>query len=289
MASSDALAIDRLGLADVAAGLALSDAAGWNQDADDWAFFMSHGDVFGVRDEARRVIATAAALPYDGGFGWISMILVDAGHRHRGLASSLLDACIASLRRAGRVPVLDATPAGAEVYRKSGFGAGFAFDRWERAGVGADAVVATRRSAVDGPFEARRGADVDELVALDAAAQRVGRAVLLRAFVARAGSRAWLAATRDGFAITRAGRHATQIGPIVAARTADALSLLETALASTADRIFIDVPERASTLARRLEQHGFVRQRPFVRMARGDSALLKADLRMFALAGPEFG
>ena len=289
MATSDALAIGRLGLADVAAGLALSGAADWNQSADDWAFFMTQGEVFGVRDDAGRVVATAAALPYEGGFGWISMVLVDVEHRHRGVASSLLQTCVAALRRAARIPVLDATPAGAEVYRRSGFIAGFEFERWERQEVGADPVVASRRSAADGPVEARRDADVDDLVALDAAAQRVGRALLLRAFVGRAGTRAWLASARDGFAIARAGRRATHLGPIVAARTADALALVEMALATTAGRVFIDVPARASTLARRLEQHGFVRQRPFVRMALGDAALLSADLRMFALAGPEFG
>ena len=289
MATSDALAIDRLGVDDVAGGLALSDAAGWNQTADDWSFFMTQGEVVGMRDDAGRVVATAAALPYERGFGWISMVLVDDAHRHRGLATSLLEACVAALRREGRVPMLDATLAGTEVYRRSGFVAGFAFDRWERADTGAPAVVATRRGAVDGPFDARRGADVDELVALDGAAQRVGRGTLLRSFVARPGSRAWLASTRDGFVIARAGRRATQIGPLVAARTADALLLVETAIASTAGPVFIDVPERASTLALRLEQHGFTRQRPFVRMALGDGALLKADLRMFALAGPEFG
>ena len=35
MASSDVLAIEPLALDDVADGLALSDAAGWNQNADD--------------------------------------------------------------------------------------------------------------------------------------------------------------------------------------------------------------------------------------------------------------
>jgi GNAT superfamily N-acetyltransferase len=289
MASSEALAIERLVLADVAGGLALSDAAAWNQSADDWAYFIERGEVFGMRDDTGRVIATGAALPYEGGFGWIAMVLVDAAHRHRGLATSLLAACVAALRRAGRVPVLDATPAGAEVYRESGFATGFAFERWERHGVDTPPVAVPSRSAADGPLEARRGADVDDLVALDAAAQRVGRAPLLRAFVARPGSRAWLSAARDGFVIARSGRLATQIGPVVAARTADALALVETALAATAGRVFIDVPERAATLARRLEQHGFVRQRPFVRMALGDSALLAGDLRMFALAGPEFG
>ncbi len=289
MATSEALAIERLGLGDVDAGLVLSDAAGWNQSADDWAFFISQGETFGMRDGAGRLVATAAALPYEGGFGWISMVLVDVDHRHRGLASSLLDTCVAALRRAGRVPVLDATPAGAEVYRQGGFVSGFAFDRWERQEAGADPVVAPRRGVADGPIEARRGADADDIVALDAAAQRVGRALLLRAFIARAGTHAWLSSARDGFAIARPGRRATQIGPVVAARTADALALVDTALALTRGRVFIDVPVRASTLVRRLEQLGFARQRSFARMTLGDGKLLTADLRMFALAGPEFG
>src|SRR5947208_992421 len=131
MASSDVLAIERLAADDVAGGLALSDAAGWNQSADDWSFFLSAGAAFGVRDDAGALIATAAALPYDAATGWISMVLVDAGHRHRGIASQLVDACVASLRDAGRTPVLDATPAGAAVYARIGFVAGFGFERWE--------------------------------------------------------------------------------------------------------------------------------------------------------------
>ena len=290
MATSEALVAERLVLGDVESALALSDAARWNQSADDWTFFIAEGETFGLRDEAGRLIATAAALPYEGGFGWISMVLVDAGHRHRGLATSLVAAATASLRRVGRVPVLDATPAGAEVYRRTGFASGFGFDRWERAATGVEATGPLGRvSVADRPIDARRGADVEDLVALDAAAQRIGRATLLRAFVARPDTRAWLANTRDGFVVSRTGRLATQIGPLVAARTADALTLLETALAATAGPVFIDVPARATTLARWLEQRGFAPQRSFVRMALGDGKLLNADLRMFALAGPEFG
>ncbi len=281
--------MERLGAGDVAAGLALSDAVGWNQTAADWAYFIIEGEAFGMRDQAGRIVATAAALPYQGGFGWVSMVLVDADHRHGGIATRLLAACIAALRRAGRVPVLDATPAGAEVYRRSGFISGFTFDRWERPAAGAEHGGVPRSDAGDRPIEARRGADVNDIVALDSAAQRVGRAALLRGFLARAGTHAWLAAPRDGFVIARTGRRATQVGPVVAARTADALTLVEKALAARPGRIFIDVPARATTLVRWLEQRGFAPQRSFVRMALGDNALLAADLRMFALAGPEYG
>jgi len=283
MASSDVLAIERLRLDDVAAGLALSDAVGWNQTADDWSLFIAAGSALGVRDEAGTLIATAAALPYDAVTGWISMVLVDAAHRHRGIASQLVDACVASLRDAGRIAVLDATPAGAAVYAKAGFVAGFTFERWEGEGAATVAATGSNRAVVAGPSHA------DTLIALDRDAGGVDRALLLRSFLSRPATRAWLASRGNGFALRRAGRRAAQVGPIVAADDRCALELLALALADNAGRVFIDVPAHRASIADALTRLGFVRQRPFVRMALGDARAAAARERVFVLAGPEFG
>jgi len=127
-----ALHCDALTATDISGALALSDAAGWNQTAEDWTLFIRRGHAMTYRDAAGVVIATAAALPYGGGQGWISMVLVDKAFRHRGLASALLDACVARLQAEGQVPVLDATPDGAAVYRQLGFEASFEIERWQR-------------------------------------------------------------------------------------------------------------------------------------------------------------
>ncbi len=50
MAATDEVAIVRLGPDDARAGLALSTEAHWNQNEADWRFFLTQGDVFGVRD-----------------------------------------------------------------------------------------------------------------------------------------------------------------------------------------------------------------------------------------------
>jgi GNAT superfamily N-acetyltransferase len=283
MASSDVLAIERLGAGDVAGGLALSDAAGWNQSADDWSFFIAAGAAFGVRDEGGALIATAAALPYDAATGWISMVLVDTAQRHRGIASQLVDACVASLREAGRTPVLDATPAGAAVYAKIGFVAGFAFERWEGEGAATIAATAPDSSVADGPSQG------ETLIALDRSAGGVDRALLLRSFLARPGTWTGLAPRGDGFAMRRAGRRAAQVGPIVAADDGAALDLLAAALDGIAGRSFIDVPVHRTSIADALTRRGFARQRSFVRMALGDVRAAAARERIFALAGPEFG
>ena len=121
MAATEDIAIVRLGVEDAAAGLVLSTEARWNQNEDDWRFFLSKGVVIGVRDDAGRLVATAALLPYSAGNAWISMVLVTESWRRRGIATRLVDACLNTAKQMGLTSWLDATPAGATVYGPLGF------------------------------------------------------------------------------------------------------------------------------------------------------------------------
>ena len=62
---------------------ALVREAGWNQLAADWRIFLELGTVYAVRNSARRVVATAATIPYGDRFAWISMVLVASDYRGR--------------------------------------------------------------------------------------------------------------------------------------------------------------------------------------------------------------
>src|SRR5471030_2083845 len=121
MAATEASAIVRLDADDARAGLALSTEAHWNQNEADWRFFLTKGSVFGVRDDGGHLIASAALLPYTSGNAWISMVLVTADWRRRGLATRLVDACIDTAAKQGFTSWLDATPDGATVYAPLGF------------------------------------------------------------------------------------------------------------------------------------------------------------------------
>src|SRR3954447_6969367 len=121
MAATDSIAIVRLGTEDAAGGLALSTEARWNQNEADWRFFLTRGTVYGVRDSDRRLVASAALLPYSSGNAWISMVLVTENWRRRGIATRLVDACLSAATKLGLTSWLDATPAGAGVYGPLGF------------------------------------------------------------------------------------------------------------------------------------------------------------------------
>ena len=278
MVPSEALTSVVLGPDDVPGGLALSDAAGWNQTADDWRLFVTQGRVFGLRDsDAGPLVATAAALPYAGGIGWVSMVLVNPAWRHQGLATALMTRCVAHLRGLSATPVLDATTAGQPGYTRGGFEAGFALARWEGT-VSAGAAVPSAAHA-----------DVATVCRLDALTSGCDRDFLMANFLQRAGSRVWMAPAASGFALVREGLRATQLGPIVAEDETSALSLLQAALSGLSGRVFLDVPERWALLRAWLEQNGFSRQRSFVRMALGAAPIASVNDRLFVLAGPEFG
>ena len=67
MDATDELTIVQLGLEDAAGGLAISSEAQWNQNEADWRFFLTAGEVFGVRNNNGLLIASAALLPYASG------------------------------------------------------------------------------------------------------------------------------------------------------------------------------------------------------------------------------
>lgn len=276
MAGSDDLEIAGLAVADIDGAMLLSTEAGWNQTADDWRHFMTQGRTFGVRDGDGRPVASAAALAYDGPFGFVGMVLVTQSWRRRGIATRLVDRCVETLQGERRVPVLDATADGAKVYARQGFLPQFTFDRWQ----------GTLAGSSSGKGVA---ADPARLAGLDAAAFGAARPALLGDFLARSGTAVMVAEAGDGFAMLRHGRRALQAGPVVAATESGALALLRRLFTTARGPLFIDVPSIWKRIARWLADAGFTIQRSFTRMALGRAEPFGDPSRLFAVAGPEFG
>src|ERR1051325_2135092 len=182
MGATEALVQAALTQADVPGALALSNKVGWNQTADDWRVFIAHGRTIGLFDADEGLVATAAALPYHNAFGYISMVIVEPASRRRGLARRLMGECIDTLRAQSRASLLDATPAGALVYRGLGFVELATMERWEGQGGAGQGGSTADRLAPD---------DLDKLIEADALAFGSPRRFLLEDFLARPGTAAW--------------------------------------------------------------------------------------------------
>ncbi|KRR15113.1 acetyltransferase [Bradyrhizobium jicamae] len=274
MAAIEPIDIVELDVGDAQAGLVLSTEAGWNQNEADWRFFLSKGVVFGVRDGA-RLVATAALLPYSAGNAWISMVLVAADFRRRGIATKLVDACLGAAARRRLTAWLDATPAGATVYGPLGFTPTLQLRRLRLEKP--ECAAATRPLAAG---------SLDALATRDSSAMGFDRSTLLSEFSARPGSR--IVSDDRAIALVRDGRAARQIGPLLADRTDQALSLVDAIVGSDTGAFLIDAVHSQEAFLNGLVQSGWNIERPFQRMRFGRSTAPPAQLP-FAVAGPEFG
>ena len=274
----------RLRLEDLAGCVALSRSANWNQNEADWRLMLELGHGWGVFAPDGTLAASTLVLPYGGRFAWVSMVLVLPAQRRKGYATKLLRVALDDLRRRGLTPMLDATPAGREVYLQEGFRDTWAFSRL--------------RSSSSAPGEAAPGvrslaaADWPSVLALDAPAFGASREPLLRVLAARLPAAALVAERAGriiGYLLGRDGREAHQLGPLIAVDQKAACALLTAALERVAPPLYVDVVDHAPELRQWLEARGFVLQRTFTRMVHGAHPAPGDQRRLFLVAGPELG
>lgn len=280
-------AIAPLAETDLDQASALVRECGWNQVADDWRIFLRRGAAFQVRDAAGGLAATAAILPY-GRFGWISMVLVSQAQRRQGLATALLDRCVAELRQRDLVPVLDATPAGREVYRGLGFRDGWGLTRWRRTQAAPLPAVAS----TDLVLRALADSDWRAIAERDKQAFGADRTGLLRSLAQRSTGFACIAERNGriaGYLLGRNGRVATHIGPVIADDESVAVALVAQALAALDGPVLVDALERHTAFAAWLQAAGFAVERGYTRMALGSDAAFGDAGCTIAIAGPELG
>jgi GNAT superfamily N-acetyltransferase len=280
------IGLRRMTPADIAAGLALCRANGWNQTAADWELLLEMGgDGCRVAVAGDRVVGTSTVVNYEARFAWIGMVLVEADMRGRGIGSALMrDA----LDRLGDVPArLDATPAGYPLYLKLGFVEECRLKRMTKASTSSaaagapDAARRMRREDLDAVAEWDRrvfGADRRRILewALEAAPDL--------AFVVERGT------SLRGYCLGRRGHLFRQTGPVVADELETAQQLVEACRPRAGDlRMVVDVPAVQERWSERLVAMGFTEQRPFIRMCRGvNQHPGRPDLQL-AIFGPEWG
>ncbi|MDE2230043.1 MAG: GNAT family N-acetyltransferase [Alphaproteobacteria bacterium] len=269
--------------------MALSREAGWNQVAADWRIFLELGSAVGLMRGDGSLIATAATLPYDRRFAWISMVLVAAAERRQGLARWLLRHCIDELLARNLVPVLDATPAGRAVYVDLGFRDSWTMRRLVGRTIRMPNEAIECAAATLRALEAR---DWPQVIAYDTAIFGADRGALLRRLANRLPAAALVAEHRSrlvGFLLGRDGRSMSQLGPLAAEDDRIAIALLAQAIAAVPAPLAIDLPDRHAALGDRLAMLGFCVERPLTRMVYGRSIAFDDGARLFAVAGPELG
>jgi len=263
---------------DISGGMELVAMAGWNQTEADWSYMLSHGQCLAIDDGRGRIVGSTVVLPYPPDIGWIGMVLVSTAHRRRGLATRLVESAIEAITLGGRVPMLDATPDGRAVYATMGFSDVSTIQRWRGTGAGMGS------SALD-----MTDAHEESGIAADARAFGSNRRGLLADLRRRPGAVALAAPDGGGWLWSRAGRTATQVGPVVSDGTREALTLCAAAIDSIGGPIVIDIPERETEMVGLVAERGFRLERKLTRMALASAPPRTLGRAARAIAGPELG
>jgi GNAT superfamily N-acetyltransferase len=272
--------------ADLADGLRLSRASGWNQTIEDWRLLLSLGPgLFRVGMEDGRIVASGGAVRYGDDLAWICMILVDPARRGHGIGTRIFDDVLArteaAVRTGGlRAVGLDATPAGRGIYVQRGFQDAGGIVRMRAEGAAAQAPAGVRPLAAE---------DLEAVLAFDRSVFGGDRSAVLRWAHTSAPDLAWVGrpAGSTAYCFGRHGDHSDHIGPVVAEDPALARDLVSACLARPRSRpVIVDARTEPPWLPV-LTGMGFREQRPFTRMYRGDARPAARPAR--AVFGPEFG
>ena len=267
-----------LGAQHLAGCVALSRAAGWNQNEADWRLMLAIGHGWGITLADGTLAASTLVLPFET-FAWVSMVLVLPTQRRKGYATRLLRVALEDLHKRGLTPVLDATPDGREVYRLAGFRDTWGFKRY------------SLKKGISAPHKSGSDPDFREwsyVLELDRRAFGASRERLLRD-LARRLPQAARAIPGKGFVLGREGREALQLGPLVARDEETAIALLSQALGAVEPPLYVDVVDHAPRLGRWLQDQGFAVQRPFTRMVHGADRAPGDERLVYLVAGPELG
>ena len=288
--------------ADVPLGMALKQAAGWNQTIADWKRFLAitPGGCFVAELDGKGVGTVVTAI--FGPVAWVAMVLVDPITRGKGVGTALMSHALKFLDDR-RVPTvrLDATPLGQPIYEKLGFKPEFQLHRLD--GLLPKMAVVPGVKSRETSGEAKHpgastgvsvltNADVPGVLALDRALSATPREALIRRLIADNPTSAAVVRANDGvrgYALSRPGSNATFIGPVMASDDQAGNALLTwAAMKHAGERVFVDIPADNAPARAWAASMGLKVQRPLLRMSRGPLVGEKAS-DVWASSGPEMG
>ncbi len=269
---------------DIAAGLELCRANGWNQTEREWQLFVDQKPTacLVAVDESGNTVGTVTTLQF-GPFSWIGMLLVSPAHQRQGTGNKLLTGAMDLLKGRGTMK-LDATAAGRAVYLKLQFQDEFAIHRmllkdpdWPKPENDSCRLMAA--------------SDWKAVTELDVKIFGADRTKVLQWLWNSSPQLAWVL-YRNGVlsacCFGRQGHLYTQIGPVLAIDSGSAKEVTRAALRRCNAPVILDVPSYQPSFENWLTDLGFTLNRELIRMYRGN-ATQTASTNLYAIAGPELG
>lgn len=288
ISNSSNLTFYQFNLEDVLGLINLSTSVGWDYHEEEVKTLLLSGKVFGHKNEAGKVVSSAAIIPYGNDLAFIGKVIVHKDYRGVGLASKVMKACMDQVSKETTM-LLIATQQGKPLYEKLHFEAVDCVHKFL-----CENYISHSEESKDHnlSIEEYKDSDLEAIIRLDEAAFGGSRRQFLMNRINQA-DQSLLVKDKNGrtvgFGLSILGPANLTLGPIIAPNQRAALMLIDRLSKGHTGKCRIDVTSGKEDFMSQLMKRGFekVSQPPV--MASNSRTMPNRNNTLFSIASQAFG
>ncbi|GLV63902.1 acetyltransferase [Bacillus mycoides] len=279
--------VERLRQEEIEDIVALSAYIGWDYNREEVETIFNSGIVYGVWNERKKLIASAAIILYGEALASIGMVIVHPDYKGRGIGKAITNLCIKSV--SVQTPImLIATDEGKPLYEKLGFRAVSYVSKYIcNSYNGNDYCVGNEDYMMN--YEE---CDLEEIIKLDEYAFGTNREEFLTKRIMQS-EQCIVVKDKEqnvlGYGISIQTPENKIIGPIVAKNDTMAMRMVHYLVREHNGKLRIDVPEGKKDFMKELEITGFKKVNTPPIMMKNSDKLLKRNNGLYSIAAQIFG
>ncbi|MCP1162950.1 GNAT family N-acetyltransferase [Bacillus sp. 1813sda1] len=279
--------VDRLRTENIEDIVALSSYIGWDYNREEIETIFKSGIVYGVWNERKKLIASAAIILYGEALASIGMVIVHPDYKGRGIGKIITDACVKSV--SAHTPImLIATGEGKPLYEKLGFRAVSYVSKYICNSYNVNDYCIGNEDYIMNYNEC----DLEEIIKLDEYAFGTNREEFLTKRIMQS-EQCIVVKDKEqnalGYGLSVQTPENKIIGPVVAKNDEMAMRIVHHLARDHNDKLRIDVPEGKNDFMNQLESVGFQKVNTPPIMMENSDKLLKRSNELYSIAAQIFG
>ncbi|MCU5340365.1 GNAT family N-acetyltransferase [Bacillus cereus] len=279
--------VERLRKEDINDIVALSSYIGWDYNREEVETIFNSGIVYGVWNERKKLIASAAIILYGEALASIGMVIVHPDYKGRGIGKAITSSCMNSVSAQTSI-MLIATDEGKPLYKKLGFRVISYVSKYICNSYNTNYKCAEDEEYMKGYKEE----DLERIIKIDEGAFGISRNEFLKQRIMQSEQCVVVKDTKEnvvGYGISIQTPENKIIGPIVAKNDAMAMRIVHALARGHDGRLRMDVPKGKDDFLKELEIAGFQKVNTPPIMMKNSNQLLKRNNELYSIAAQIFG
>ncbi|MBE7118933.1 GNAT family N-acetyltransferase [Bacillus cereus] len=279
--------VERLKKENIEDIVALSSYIGWDYNREEIETIFNSGIVYGVWNEKKELIASAAIILYGETLASIGMVIVHPDYKGRGIGKAITDSCMKSV--SSQTPImLIATDEGKPLYEKLGFRVVSYVSKYICNTYNANYKCVGNEEYILNYEEC----DLEKIIKIDEDAFGTSRKEFLKRRIMQSEQGILIRDTKQnilGYGMSIQTPENKIIGPIVAKNDTMAMEIVHSLAKGHNGKLRMDVPEGKKDFVKELEINGFQKVNTPPIMIKNRNQFLKRNGELYSIAAQIFG